>query len=73
MPAPVDVERPKSVWQHISGGRVLGVNHAIGCYTNASRGLSATAEFLDGPYDRITVTCHCTSYRFGQKVFLVIR
>ena len=38
------IERPNSP---IYGEkRVLGVSHAIAFYTNASRGLSATAKFL---------------------------
>jgi len=42
-----DAWRPNSAWEHLGEGRVFwGIFLSIAYFTNASRGLSAIAEFL---------------------------
>jgi len=43
---PFDAKRPKSAWQHVGEELIYGISHAIVYSINASRGLSAIAEFL---------------------------
>ena len=43
---PFDAKRPKSAWQHVGEELIYGISHAIAYSINASRSLSAIAEFL---------------------------